>query len=309
MALTNPELLELDELATNLVERAGKALLERFRSPLAIEYKNKQTRTDPVTEADRAIEQLVLEELTRQVPDHGIVAEETGQIRQSTSPLTWVIDPLDGTTNYMNGLPIFSCSIGLLHEGIPVVGAIFLPWPSNKTMRILHAHTGGGTWDGETKVTVSQHQKAEPSEIVVLSGIGRNWYWKRNGIRSIPGERRSVGSIAYELALVADGTYQYALFSSPRSWDVAAGIVLIKEARGQALQLNLPDSEWIPFEGFDTRNKATKSKQTDLQSWNRPILVGNHHMVTGVTDYLQSSNNLVDTTINNLKRAFSSQKG
>ena len=129
MAESPPWLKEAEDCAVRLVREAGGLLMERFQRPMAIEYKDKEGWRDPVTEADRTAETFLSNELSARFPEHGFVGEEGEGRAAGEGGLTWVVDPLDGTTNFANGLPSFCCSIGLLEHGEPVVGAIFLPWP------------------------------------------------------------------------------------------------------------------------------------------------------------------------------------
>ena len=137
--------------------------------------------------------------------------------------LTWVVDPLDGTTNFANGLPSFCCSIALVEHGEPVVGAIFLPWPDTPGGRVFHARRGGGAWEGEVRLQVAPGEKPVAGRVTVRGGFIPGRFRPSKELLKNAGQQRSVGSTAYELALTADGTYQFTLHGAPHSWDVAAG--------------------------------------------------------------------------------------
>ena len=127
MPLDADALRDIEEQTVELAWRAGAVLLEHFQTPLHVEYKGRRAGSAPVTEADRRVEALLQEELARRFPDHAVVGEEGAGKGSAASSLTWALDPLDGTMNFLNGLPVYASSIGLLEEGRPVVGAVFIP--------------------------------------------------------------------------------------------------------------------------------------------------------------------------------------
>ena len=128
--LDDAQLQELEQHAIALARGAGQILLEHFQKALEVEYKSTDKEHDPVTEADRRVEAYLKEKIERYLPSHGIVGEEGTGEGTETTEFTWVIDPLDGTTNFLNGLPIFASSIALLHRGEPIAAAVYLPWPT-----------------------------------------------------------------------------------------------------------------------------------------------------------------------------------
>ena len=154
--LNDAQLQELEQHAIALARGAGHILLEHFQKPLEVEYKSKDKEHDPVTEADRRAETYLKEEIERHLPGHGIVGEEGAGEGTEVTEFTWVIDPLDGTTNFLNGLPAFASSIGLLHQGVPAVAAVYLPWPTAQAGRVLHARRGGGSREGEQVLQVTR---------------------------------------------------------------------------------------------------------------------------------------------------------
>jgi myo-inositol-1(or 4)-monophosphatase len=286
--LTPGELQNMETQAAELAGSVGRLLLDRFRRPMVVEYKGNQAGKNPVTEADREAEAFLVKELGRRFPGHGMVGEEGADTVSDAALLTWVVDPLDGTTNYVNGLPLFACSIALLEDGVPMVGAIFVPWPDSPGGRVLHARKGGGAWVGETRLAVAPELKPVPGRVAVLTGVYGGRFKLGQELRRSPGERRSVGSIAYEMALGADGTYQYVLFGSPHSWDVAAGILLVAEAGGQVATIAPGGSAWRPFERFgpSAGEGGTQPAHAAIREWAAPILAGNPDIVGFVSDGL-----------------------
>ncbi|MSP78970.1 MAG: inositol monophosphatase [Dehalococcoidia bacterium] len=272
--MDSKEAAAIERQLVDIAWDSGRILLDRFQHPLQVEWKGKYEGDDPVTEADRHAETFVKEELARRFPSHGIVGEEGAGTGTQAAVYTWVVDPLDGTTNFLNGLPAFACSIGLLERGVPVVAAIFIPWPNREGGRVLHARAGGGTWDGDRRIQL----KAQPPESGRLMVLPRGPFRIGPPLSRATGERRSVGSVAYEMAMTTEGVYRYVLFTSPRAWDVAAGVLLVQEAGG-AVYTRAPKAKaWSSFTSFSTKEGDSGAKtpgQDDLRKWGRPILAGN----------------------------------
>ena len=286
MSLDEQALQEVEREAVALAWSTGRILLDHFQGPLHVEYKGKAQGDDPVTEADRRAESYLKEELARRFPDHAFVGEEGSGEGSEAAPLTWVVDPLDGTTNFLNRLSSFACSIALLEEGVPVVAAVFMPWPTQGLGRVFHGRRGGGAWNDETRLEVAPGDSPIPGRVVVVPGMVAGPFRAHATLRKRPGERRSLGSTATELALVAHGTYQYAIFAAPRIWDVAAGVLLVQEAQGQVLTREPGRSGWRPLTSLTTDASAAVPGQEALRSWRRPVLAGNPAMVAYVSSRL-----------------------
>lgn len=149
---------EIEVAAVEMAQGAGDILAGRFGQQISIEYKDKEER-DPVTEVDKACQEYLVGEISRRFPDHSILGEEESTESKenpdtSETPcgdFLWVLDPLDGTTNFLNGLPVYAVSIGVLHRGRPLVGALFIPWPKPGGGFVLHCRQGGGCFAGETR--------------------------------------------------------------------------------------------------------------------------------------------------------------
>ena len=143
------QLSEMESFAVRITRQAGGILLEQFGKPLIVEYKSKGN-TNPVTDADRRSEEFLREAILKEYPDHGVLAEEGSQVDSKSSGFIWVLDPLDGTVNYLNGLPVFGVSVGVLYKGEPVLGCIFTPSPTRSDGSVYHARRGNGAFqDGE----------------------------------------------------------------------------------------------------------------------------------------------------------------
>ena len=229
---TVDQLKNLLDIATEAALSAG-AVLQAYWGKLE-EIEEKGRPGDLVTAADKAAEVAILDVLRRHVPEHQILAEESGQLGDLSSEYLWAIDPLDGTTNYAHQYPLSATSVGLLVEGVPLVGAIFDPFHNE----LFRAAKGLGATRNRRPIQVSQ--AAELSKSLLVTGFA---YDRRETVDNnyaefchlthlTQGVRRS-GAASLDLAHVAcgrlDGFWERGL--SP--WDMAAGIVLVEEAGGQ----------------------------------------------------------------------------
>jgi myo-inositol-1(or 4)-monophosphatase len=212
---------------------AGGAELQRYWGNLS-DIQEKGRPGDLVTEADRAAEAVVLEVIRRHLPNHSILAEETGQMGKLDNEFLWAIDPLDGTTNYAHQYPCFAVSVGLLINGQPQVGVVYNPIHQE----LYRAASGLGATCNRVPIHVSK--TAQLSDSLLVTGFA---YDRRQTIDNnyaefchlthlTQGVRRD-GAASLDLAYVAcgrlDGYWERGL--SP--WDVVAGIVLVQEAGGQ----------------------------------------------------------------------------
>jgi len=232
-----------DELAfaTDLARRAGTLLLDSYERLERIDYKSKR---DVVTNADYASERLVIDAIKARHPGDAILAEESGEhagvLRDdgSHNGRTWVIDPLDGTVNYANGIPFYCVSIGLVVDDVPSAGVIFDPARDD-----LYAATADGpaTLDGgpihaSTKEALSDY-------VVSLAVIGRGGLARERKIAPLIRIHRRMGSAALALAYVANGRFDAFVQNGGLSpWDVAAA-GLIAERAG-AVVTDLRGSPW-----------------------------------------------------------------
>lgn len=262
---------EIETHAMNIAQQAGQILCEQFRKPLEIQFKG-ENNSDPVTPADHLSEKYLKKALSEKFPLHSILSEEGGALRESDSPFVWVLDPLDGTSNFMNGLPLFAVSVGVLWKRQPVVGSIFVPVSHRATAGVYHARLGKGAFLNSEKIEVSTKPSGRPlSEIPVQFGSRFRLSGKS---RKEPHEARNLGSIALELAMAASGVFQYALFSSPKLWDVAAGVLLVKEAGGLSFIKRPEGKNWLILERFQLEQDKNSETLENLRHWSFPLVVG-----------------------------------
>ncbi len=212
---------------------AGGAVLQHYWGNLS-NIQSKGRPGDLVTEADKAAEKEVLSVLRLHVPDHAILAEESGSIGTETDGLLWAVDPLDGTTNYTHQYPFCGCSVGLLIDGKPAVGAIFDPVHNH----LFRAAKGLGATCNREPISVSGTESLADSLLVTGFAYDRretidNNYAEFCHLTHLTRGVRRGGSASIDLAYVAcgrlDGYWERGL--SP--WDVAAGVIVVEEAGGQ----------------------------------------------------------------------------
>jgi myo-inositol-1(or 4)-monophosphatase len=221
-----------DELhfATDLARRAGALLTESYERIERIDYKSKR---DVVTNADYASERLVIDAIRERFPGDAILAEESGQhagvLRDdgSHNGRTWVIDPLDGTVNYANGIPYFCVSIGLVVDDRPTVGVIFDPARDDLYDAVVD---GPARLDGAPVRTSAKENLGD--YVVSLALIGRGGLMRERKIAPRIRIHRRMGSAALSLAYVANGRFDAFVQNGGLSpWDVAAA-GLIAERSG-----------------------------------------------------------------------------
>jgi myo-inositol-1(or 4)-monophosphatase len=228
------------DIATIAAQAAGTELQHYWGNLTDVREKGRPG--DLVTEADRAAEKAVLEVLTRHFPDHAILAEESGVLGNPDSRYQWAIDPLDGTTNYAHQYPVFAVSIGLLIDGVPQVGVVYNPI----RQELFQAATGLGATLNRRAMRVSQTTELSRSLLVTGFAYDRtetpdNNYAEFCHLTHITQGVRRAGSASLDLADVAcgrvDGYWERGL--SP--WDIAAGIVLVREAGGRVTAYDQSD--------------------------------------------------------------------
>lgn len=221
--------IDYQQVAIVAARIAGKYQKSRFASSLEIEMKGDK---DLVTEVDRESERLIVEHLLSHFPDHNIVAEE-GEYSQSSSPYRWIIDPVDGTTNYAHGYPWFCSSIALEREGEQLVGVIYNPVYDE----LFTATKGGGAYLNDSRLSVSGRSPLKNALLGTgfpydcASDPANNFAHFIAFQKSARGIRRA-GAAALDLAYVAAGRLDGFWELKLKPWDVAAGVLLIREAGG-----------------------------------------------------------------------------
>ena len=281
LPLIDPALLaDLEATARELAEAAGAEITAALGRSVRVEYKTDgkagksdtsetAAPTDPVSEVDRAVETMIRERLAERFPGHAVLGEEHDDAPLPEAEYLWAIDPVDGTTNFVNRYPLFAASVGVLREGVPVAGAVWCSASHGLGPGVYHARAGGPLCFA-----------GEPVEAVRNEGVRRSLSAAPGGApgRSASWDNRVTGSAAIECAYVAAGVFTTAQFWGVHAWDLAAGLVLAEAAGREALIRE--GSEWKPFERFTPPDRVREERVPTLRDWSRPVLVGTSEGLT-----------------------------
>lgn len=239
---------ELENAAVDLCAEAAKIALDAFGQRHSVRLKG----DEPVTDVDVAIERRMIAEIGRRYPSHAVIGEETGT--SGTSEWQWVLDPLDGTRNFVHGIPVFGVSAAVLHRGRPVAAAISLPALGGT----YSAAEGMGARRDGRPIRASSAAELDAG---LISFGGRDSYHEFEELESLRfslGRSLWLGSAAAEFAWLASGSVDYGVFAELPVWDVAAGVLLVREAGGTVLT---HDGSWQPVREFGP-------------GWRGPLLCG-----------------------------------
>lgn len=212
-------------------KEAGSIIRNGFGTNLNIEFKTNETNL--VTQIDKASEKLIKEFISKNYPTHGILAEESGETKNS-SDFVWVVDPLDGTTNFAHSLPIFSVSIGVQKSGKTVAGVVY-----DVMQDIVYcAEKGSGAFANDKKISVSKNDNIGHSVLVTgfpydLAESNEEIFEKFEAFTRASRGMRRLGSAAIDFCYVAKGVFDgfWEVYLHP--WDVCAGKFILEEAGGR----------------------------------------------------------------------------
>lgn len=220
-------------VAIEAAKEAGKYVMQNLGKVREIQQKSGQEK-NLVTEIDKHSEEIIIEIIKRHYPNHDILAEESGSKKGAHSDFKWIIDPLDGTTNYTHGFPVFCISIGVEYKGEILFGVIYDPNIND----LFTAEKNVGAFLNGEKISVSKTGSLRES--LLVTGFPYNITENPNHaiehflnfLMEAQGVRR-MGSAAIDLAYVAAGRYEGFWEGSLNPWDMAAGAILITEAGGK----------------------------------------------------------------------------
>lgn len=238
--------------AVSIARGAGGILLDRFNKARAqggAVPRFKSTAIDPVTEFDLASEDYIVAELRRQFPDHRVIGEEGGPYASAAtsaeSPWAWQIDPLDGTVNFSHGLALFCVSMGLLLNGRPVLGVVFNP----ATDELFAATQGGGASLNDRPLRVST--TANLDRALLVTGFAYDTHDSDSNMRNFLGFQHScqatrrIGSTALNLCYTAAGYMDGYWELKTQAHDIAAGVILVREAGGLVTDFDGGDDMFV----------------------------------------------------------------
>ena len=204
-------------------EKASKVLIRDFGELEKLQVSSKGP-SDFVTNSDKKVEKIIIEELTKTRKNFSIIGEEIGELKNSDKENYWIIDPIDGTTNFLHGIPHFAISIALRNNQEIVSGLIFDPIKNE----MFFAEKNNGAFFNNQRIRVSKKKKIE--ECLFATG-------GKKEINSTLNNRRS-GSAALDMAYVGAGRYDGYFQKALNIWDIAAGIIIVKEAGGKINDIN-----------------------------------------------------------------------
>jgi len=211
-------------------EKASKILIRDFGELEKLQVSAKGP-SDFVTNSDKKVERIIIEELTKSRKKFSILGEEIGKINNSDKDNIWIIDPIDGTTNFLHGVPHFAISIALKSKDEIVSGLVFDPIKNE----IFYAEKNNGAFFNNQRIRVSKKKKIE--ECLFGTG-GKN----ENNFNL---NTRKSGSAALDMAYVGAGRYDGYFQKNLNIWDVAAGIIIVKEAGGKINDIKYSDDKEI----------------------------------------------------------------
>ncbi len=218
-------------IASRAARSAGNVILRYMNRIDGLNIVEKQ-QMDFVSEVDKLAEAEIIKELRRAYPDHAILAEESGATGKG--PLQWVIDPLDGTHNYLRGIPHFSVSIALLEKGVPIHAVVFDPLRDE----LYTASKGDGAYINDRRMRVSKRENLGGAMIATGFPFRQREHLtaQLDMTRALLGQAEDIrrsGSAALDLAYVAAGRYDGYFEIGLKPWDMAAGVLLVHEAGGR----------------------------------------------------------------------------
>ncbi len=223
----------LIQVMVGAVRKGCKGVARDFGEVTELQV-SKKGPGDYVTAADRRVEAALLEELLRVRPGYGFLGEESGEVIGSDKTHRWIVDPIDGTTNFMHGIPHFACTVALEREGEIVAGVTFNPVTSD----LYWAEKGKGVYHNDRRLRVSSRKNLDES----LIGTGLPFIGKAGHAQALKelhqimqrtvGIRRS-GAASLDLAYVAAGQLDAFWERGLKPWDMAAGLLFVAEAGGK----------------------------------------------------------------------------
>ena len=243
MPLLSPEINVLEKICT----KVSKIIIRDFGEIEKLQVSRKGPG-DFVTKTDKKVENVIIEELEKARPNYGFIAEETGE-KKKDSEFNWIIDPIDGTSNFMHGIPHFAVSIALEKNGEIISGMICDPIKNEN----FYAEKGRGAYLNNRRIRVSSRKNLD--EIIGLYGcppmskIKGNMFFDQIKKASLHIHKlRNYGSAALDFAYVASGRADFAWYDHLKYWDYAAGQIILLEAGGTISDFT--------GKGFDKKNET-----------------------------------------------------
>jgi myo-inositol-1(or 4)-monophosphatase len=240
-------------IATEVAKRSGKMLMSKFNT-LGRANVRLKSKHEVVTPADLKSEKIILTAIKKNFPDHKILSEEVGKTGAASSDYLWIVDPLDGTTNFSMGNPLFSISIALAKNNKIIMGLIYVPFLNE----LYYSEMKKNSTLNNKKINVSNLAKINQALLTFCHGNDNQSINKANNIhyyfKTAAKDIRQIGSAAIELTWVARGKTEAIIIPGAHSWDVAAGALIVRNAGGTVT--NMLGHEWsLDSDGIIASNK------------------------------------------------------
>ena len=259
------------DTAMEVARLAGQEALRFWRNPHNTRFKGPR---DIVTEADVAAERAAVALITSRYPDHAILAEEGGDLASDScgAEFKWIIDPIDGTTNYARGLPIFTVSVAVAQNGRPIAGALYEPLAD----QMYHVVRGGGAFCDDRPLSCTSNgiiedfligvdwPRAEDTRARLLEAV--------LAASSRVGGWRTLGSAALGIAMVGAGILDAYVHPTLHTWDMAAAGLIVEEAGGMVTGLNGSPSWWNESTCLASNGRAHRELSVFFESVSRPLI-------------------------------------
>jgi len=250
---------EIKQVGISAVKKAGKLALREYKKFHRSEIKLKSGR-EIVTKVDLASEKIIIDEIKKNFKEHEILSEESGDNKQKSDYL-WIIDPIDGTTNFTIHNPLWAISVGVAYRNKIIFGFIYAPFLEE----LFVAEKGKGAYLNNHKIKISKVKKEKEihtfchgsNKKSVLKALK---YYRKQKLNKL--DCRQLGSASMELAYVASGRVESIMIPGAHSWDVAAGVLIVREAGGKVTDFdgkvwNLDSKDIIASNGT-THNSILK---------------------------------------------------
>ena len=268
MRPSKQDVKKLEIFAYELAAESGQKIINALINPGEISYKGqaKQTKipNNPVSDSDKMIESFIRNQLRRHYPEHSIIGEEEDATGSTTESYTWVIDPIDGTTNFINNLPIFGCSIGLMYKNSPIVGAIWLSTSHKLIPGVYHGNIFGELQFNNQEIVIAKNNKSVKRKLHTLPYAVP--------ARSNQTDVRVSGSAVFEIALLAVGVIDGAYLNNMRLWDIVAGMALLRAAKKETWLKS--KKTWIQIKNELDGKIPLPENPKNIQKWRGTIVAG-----------------------------------
>lgn len=249
---------EILDTATKAAKLAGNFLQDNFGKISKIEAKGDRSL---VTDLDKKAEKIIRDEIKTKFPGHGIIGEEEGS-QVKDNDYIWIIDPLDGTHNYIRNIDIFGVSIGVVYKGKFIAGVVYMP----KGQQLYRAESGAGAYCNQKRISVSDCSLLKEASLAFDSSIRYTPEIMLEVLGDFAAQAfniRMFGSSARTLTYVADGSLDFAVEFHDRPWDFSGSVAIIEEAGGKLTGLNQKPLTYQTI-GYIASNQKIHSQAAEI---------------------------------------------